>query len=426
MTTIWPLLKIALAFIAILTGIRFKLGIGTSILLGSLLLALLFGVQPLEWATIAAIGIYHEKVLLLGGIVLLILYFSDILERSGQGRRMMNHISGLLHWPRPRLVFFPALIGLLPMPGGAIFSAPMLKEIAAPFSISPQRFVQLNYWFRHVWELCWPLYPGIILAAFIADIALFRLLMFTWPSLVLTILLGWLFFLRPGVLPLTDHAPVAEVSEKRSLAPLLRESLPLLIAVFGSLGLEGLIALLSPEIPMEWGFIIALSAAVTCLVLQNRLPGRMLVTVIKSPHALRMLFLVAAIFAFKAVLEQGGIVDALAGSVSTPTALFWISVFLPFIVGMISGLTVAFVGGVLPLIMGLAANLHIEQTTGYVVLVLFSGFIGVLASPLHICLILTCEYFHARLDEVLKSLALPCGIMLLFAVAYARLIMEFW
>ncbi len=140
---------------------------------------------------------------------------------------------------------------------------------------------------------------------------------------------------------------------------------------------------------------------------------------------MRMLFLVAAIFVFKAVLEQGGVVDALAGSVTTTKALFWISVFLPFIVGMISGLTVAFVGGTLPLIMGLAAHLQIEQPLAYVVLTLFSGYIGVLASPLHICLILTCEYFHVRLDQVLKSLALPCTIMLLLAMGYAWLLLEY-
>jgi uncharacterized protein len=414
-----PLFKMALVFAAILLGIRSKVGIGSSILLGSLLLALLFQVGPLDWALIAMSGIFQEKVLLLAGVVLLILYFSDMLERSGQGRRMMEHISRLLIWPRPRLVFFPALIGLLPMPGGAVFSAPMLKEIALPFAISAQHLVLLNYWFRHVWELCWPLYPGIILAATIADISLFSLLLYTWPSLVLTIVLGWFFYLRPGVLPLCALTETHNLPDKKALIPLFRESLPLLIAVFGALGLEGLLVLSSLDISMEWGFITALSGSLLCLTVQNRMPTSMLVSIFKSPHAMRMLFLVAAIFAFKAVLEQGGIVQELAGSVTSAQALFWIAMLLPFVVGMISGLTVAFVGGTLPLVLGLATHLHIEQPIGFIVLALFSGYIGVLASPLHICLILSCEYFHARLETVLKLLALPCAIMLLFAAGYA-------
>jgi uncharacterized protein len=417
--SLWPLLKIILVFAAILLGIRCRTGIGASILLGSLLLALLFRVGVLQWIEIGFFGVFQEKVVLLSVIVLLILYLSDMLERTGQGQRLMQHVSKALTWPRLRLVFFPALIGLLPMPGGAVFSAPMIRDIGAPLRVPPRQLVLLNYWFRHVWELCWPLYPGIILAAYIADMSLFRLLAFTWPSLALTIVLGWLFYLRPGVLALTStlDAPLQPAATNRFA--MLTEALPILIAVLGALGLEGILVLLDLNIPLEWGFVAALIAAMVCVTLQNRLDAAKLWPVFKNPHALQMLFLVAAIFVFKAVLEEGGVVRELAGSVTSAAALFWVSLALPFIVGMISGLTVAFVGGTLPLILGLAGQLQIDQTIGYIVLTLFSGYIGVLASPLHVCLILSCGFFHTSLEGVLKKLLAPCALMLLFAGGYA-------
>lgn len=417
--SLWPLLKIVIVFAIILLGIRWKAGIGASILLGSLFLALLFQVGLLEWARIGMHGIFQEKVLLLAVIVLLILYLSDMLERTGQGWRLMQHVSKVLVWPRLRLIFFPALIGLLPMPGGAVFSAPMIKDMAAPLNVPPRQLVLLNYWFRHLWELCWPLYPGIILAASIADISLFFLLSFTWPSLPLAIALGWIFYLRPKVLPLPSVPDVSDESKPGNSFAILTEALPLLIAVLGALGLEALLVLLNPDILMEWGFVAALLAAMTCVALQNRLCAAKLWPIFKNIHALRMLFLVAAIFVFKAVLEEGSVVHELAGTVTTAAALFWITLVLPFIIGMISGLTVAFVGGTLPLILALAAQLQIDQTTGYIILALFSGYIGVLASPLHVCLILSCGYFRISLEEVLKKLLAPCALMLLFAMGYS-------
>lgn len=421
--TIWPLIKIILVFSAILLGIRGKAGIGFSILLGSLLLALLFQVGPLEWLSLAMSAMAREKFVLLAAIVLLILYFSDILKHSGQGQRLMDHIARFLVWPRPRLVFFPALIGLLPMPGGAIFSAPMLKEIAAPFQIAAPRLVLLNYWFRHIWELCWPLYPGIILAAAIAEVSIFHLLALTWPGLVLTVSLGWWFFLRPAVLPLVQQ-PEQHGGTSGSMPALLREAAPLLIAVLGALGLEGLFVLVAPGIAMEWGFLGALLAAMAWLVLCNGMTWSRLKPIFISAHALRMLFLVAAIFIFKEVLDQGGVVTELAGSVTTVSALFWLSMLLPLVVGLISGLAVAFVGGTVPLIFGLALQLQVANPLGYVVLALFSGYIGLLASPLHICLILSCQYFHTRLDQVLRQLVAPCLWLWFFAMGYSLLLIR--
>lgn len=422
-TTLWPLFKIVLVFTAILLGIRCKAGIGTSILAGSFLLALLFGITPMEWLAMGIDGVVHEKVILLALVILLILYMSELLEQTGQGRRLMHHVSKVLIWPRLRLVFFPALIGLLPMPGGAIFSAPMIKDMAAPYDLQPRQLVLLNYWFRHVWELCWPLYPGIILAAYVADVSLARLLSLTWPGVVLTIGLGWFFFLRPGVLPLSVPPGSSAPASSGTYATLLWESLPLCIAVLGGLVLEGLVVLAQLNLPMEWGFILALLAAMACIIAQNRLGPTDLWPIFKKPHAALMLFMVAAIFVFKSVLEQGGIVQALAGSVTTPQALFWIALALPLIVGLISGLTVAFVGGTLPLVYGLAAQLHVSDPIGYAVLVLFAGYVGILASPLHVCLILSCGYFQAGMDSVMKKLVAPCALMLGFSAGYALLLL---
>ena len=57
------------------------------------------------------------------------------------------------------------LIGLLPMIGGAMFSAPMVEEASQGLNVSRERKTFVNYWFRHSLETIFPLYPSLVLAA---------------------------------------------------------------------------------------------------------------------------------------------------------------------------------------------------------------------------------------------------------------------
>jgi hypothetical protein len=54
----------------------------------------------------------------------------------------------------------------------------------------------------------------------------------------------------------------------------------------------------------------------------------------------------------------------------------------------------------------------------YVMLMLVSGFAGVLLSPLHFCLILSNEYFDTPSGPVYKYLWMPCLGLLFSGMAY--------
>src|SRR6056297_450932 len=177
-----------------LAGIRLRLPLSLSILFGGILLGFFFGVGAGEIILACSSALIEEKFLLLAAIVGLILVLSDALERSGQSKRLMDALSGYLTRPRVRLVFFPALIGLLPMPGGAIFSAPLTDAASRDMDMDNSDRAVVNYWFRHIWEVCWPLYPGIILTVALADITLTDLILKTWPGTIAMIGIGWFFF----------------------------------------------------------------------------------------------------------------------------------------------------------------------------------------------------------------------------------------
>ncbi|MFH1914796.1 MAG: DUF401 family protein [Pseudomonadota bacterium] len=418
-----PFLKILFAFAVMLAGMRFRGGLGLSIMTGGVILGLLFGMGPSAIALTGVTALGHESFLFLVAIVGLILVLSDAMERSGQSVRLMEALSGYLTSPRLRLVFFPALIGLLPMPGGAIFSAPMIKTVSEKMTIKNSDRAVLNYWFRHIWELCWPLYPGIILTVALADITIIELISKTWPGTPIMLLTGWFFFLRPGVLGARDIAVAAPPAGPGKRAA-LRQGLPLLIAICGAIGLESLIATFAPSIAFEWGVLAALAAAVTCVMIQNTQLGLPFLNQVLAKKSLwSMLFVIVAIFVFKDIMQASGVVEEMSRAAGGEAALIASATFLPFLVGMVAGINVAFVGATFPLLLGVLNTLGMQdQTIPYLVLATFCGFTGVMVSPIHICFVLTCQYFNCELARTWRKVVWPSMIFLLCGVGLFR----FW
>ncbi len=444
------LLKIVVVFVAMLVGIRYRLGVAWSILIGSVLLVLLFGHGPLFWVTNSTAALQDPKLLFLGAIVGLILLLSGLMEHTGQAGRFMEALAGRLRGPRLALIFFPSLIGLLPMPGGAIFSAPMLKEMAGRVwrgrPLTGEDLALINYWFRHVWEMAWPLYPGVILAAALAHISVFKLIAWCFPGMFVCFVLGWVFVLRPlfaavkaseptetalGVrteatpdLASPESAPAkTDAAPRVGLGRLLWEGLPLVAAIVGAVGLEVVTTTLMPEITSEWGVLLALFLAALIAALQNRVPPREVLRQLFSRHLLNMLFLVVAVFMFKEALGRSGAVEGLAdlvgGEGGGEIGLLGVAVVLPLVMGLIAGITVAYVGAAFPLLLGLVAQLGQDSNLmAYMMLGMYSGFAGVLASPLHLCFVLTCQYYQVDAAPVWRRLIWPAVLFQAFGMLY--------
>jgi uncharacterized protein len=420
--TLLPLLKVALAFGLMLLGIRLRLRLWLAILAGGLALGLLFGMPLADWPGAALRGVLQAQSLRLAGILGLILTLSECLEKTGQAKRLMDSLAGRLRNPRLRLAFFPVLLGLLPMPGGAVFSAPMVRGMSRDLPIAEQDRALVNYWFRHIWELAWPLYPGLILASSLAGLPIYRLAgtMFMAPALMAG--LGWLFILRPGVLPLPPQ-PAAATAPGAPLGAILREALPLLTVIAGAVGFEALIAAMDWDLDFEVGIMLALGLALATCAAQNRKGFGAALRSLSFGHLGDMLLVVAAIFAFKETLESAGVVGELAQVAGGGAALMAATLLLPLLMGMISGINVAFVGSTFPLILALLGQLGMgAQTLPYVVLGMYAGFTGVMISPIHICFILTCQYFDTPLPAAWRRIAAPCLIFLGFGVLHFLLL----
>jgi hypothetical protein len=411
-------IRACIVFAAILFAIRKKLSLGNAFLLGALLLSLLFTMPALNLLAAAGKAVIYPKTLSLALIVSLILILSNSMEQTGQMQRMLEAFKGLIASPRLNLIVFPALIGLLPMPGGAVFSAPMVKQLGDSSNLSGSQLSFTNYWFRHIWEYWWPLYPGILLATVLADVNLALLVAIMSPLTLIAISFGYTILKRAS----TDVPHARSPSSHRSARRFWIELLPILIVIIPGLLMGLFLSQVIPAITVgkELGLILALFLAIGWVARKNHETVSRLVKRSARPELLKMVYMIFAILVFKEILEDSGAVEMISEELITMNIpIFLITIALPFLVGIITGITVAFVGSTFPILIPLIHSLDpAASLVPYIMLALTCGFAGVLISPLHLCLILSNEYFSADMKSVYRQLWLPCGGLVMVSCLY--------
>ena len=412
-----PYGKLLFVFACMLAGIRCKLGLGLSVLAGSLLLSLFFGAGFTGWVSAAA-GIFSDTVILtVWGVCVMVLALSSLMESSGQAERFMGALSHRVKSPAARLVFFPILIGLLPMPGGAVFSAPMINAVTKNLDVPEVDKANINYWFRHVAELSWPLYPAVILAASFAGISTPRIGIWTLPMTFAFFGAGWLFLMRPLHMP-TESVIPADAPDG-SWGNILKQGAPIFIALGGALGIEVLIALFFPACPLDYGILFALVAALACCLVQNGYGPVQFFRTVTKPHVMRMIFMVGALGVFKNVLTGGGVVEQLLAAGSGHTAIWLLATGLSLVVGLLTGILMAVVGAVGPLLIALSdAAYGPGHALPWLVMCMVSGAAGYMISPLHICFVLSCQYFRVDMVKAWRRIPKPAIAYWFVGLAY--------
>ncbi len=414
--------KLIITFICILVMLRLHVALWKTIVAGGIVIALLTGLPLAQWPalplqTLASSGLIIMEVMLFG-----ILLLSGIQEATGQSRRLVDGLERYLHWPRIRLIVFPALVGLLPMPGGALFSCPMLDAAAHGLNISPQRKTLINYWFRHIWELAWPLYPGYILVSSLLGLPLLALLKYTAPLVLFSFLTGWFFYMRDIDVTTPKAAQPAEAAEKRAgLGHLLYESLPLIITIGGAAVFGFIFEISGLQLPSQASFMASLTLAIIVAAWQGR--GKFKKSfrqIALSKSSLNLLLLVYTIYLFKDVIGASGIVGDMSHISGNRLLICSLFVLLPLVCGMLTGIMVGYVGACFPILIGILAETGMQaETLPLIVLAVISGNVGQLITPLHVCIVVSCQYYKVRFMELWRSLLPALAVQMCYGALWA-------
>lgn len=412
-----PALKILVIFALIIIMLHRKVDLGATLLIASFALGLFFGLNALTVTQKVALSLLESTTVTLIVVLVLIIIMESIMRQTGMLQTITNSLSRL-SWNHCLIIAaLPAIIGLLPSVGGARFSAPLVDQAVngKPFTTDEKVFI--NFWFRHIWEYTLPLYPGLILAATISGIPLGDIILLLWPVSVIWALIGYKFAFKeyrcrirltgqsvtPGKASshlTSDHQPPV----KETLKTFLLSTWPIWITVI----------LVLFQVPIAW----ALGVVLMVLIVLRRYPLRNIGHTLTEPMTRRIVFLTWGIMAFKEVLQYSAAAEQLSSTIAAyniPAVL--IAVTLPVAIGLLTGVVQACIGISFPMLVGL-----VEPSGAYVMLAYAAGVIGVMLSPVHLCLILTIDYFRAYFVSAYKRLILPNMLVLVASLVLYELI----
>ncbi len=376
------LFRVALIITLLIVLIKLRLNLAIALLLNAIAAGILFRLDFLSIIKAFPLTLIQPTTLEFLLIVYLVLLLGNILEEFGSLNKMIPALENLFRDYRLSLALMPALIGLLPMPAGAMFSAPIIKKIGEKPELSPEIMTHINYWFRHLWEYCWPLYPSLLLAAGIFNVPIRSIMINQFPLSLFAILAGLFFINR---LPRMDN----EAQPKfKDVLTIILGMWPIILVI---------ILVLVFNLRMVWALIIGSMGA----ILFSRRHLKEIFTVAKKTFSISTLGVIYAVFLFKNIMETSGAFTAIPEVAKGLPFLQIIIIFLaPFLVGFLTGVNSAFVGITFPVLIPFMVN-H-GSILRFVMLAYIGGFAGVLLSPVHLCLCMTKEYYGADFPKVYR------------------------
>ncbi len=284
------------------------------------------------------------------------------------------------------MILMPILFGVLPVSGGALFSAPLVDLEGQKLALKTEQKIFFNMWFRHIPHLIYPLETALVIAATLSHISLGDLLLYQLPVFSLGLLIGFPLALHRINEPRNIHIQRTHVKE------FLQAFWPILTVVF-------LIAIFQTKVYLATTFgsiLILLTQRITISFSSRR-----------AKDLISIAGLAIALMLYRNYFEVSGAVTIISALLQNqviwqPLLLVGVAFLIGFVIGESTPSTT----------LTMAVLSHFAFNPATAGLVFTSVYLGHLVSPLHLCFAVTADYFKAHLVEMYHRL-LPATIVTL-------------
>jgi len=395
------IIKLLAVIALVIFLIRRKWKLGYIMLLASLLIGVFFDLSPVQIGKNIIWALIDPMTLRLMGIIILVYILSGVLRKVESLKDLVDSLQQLVKDYRLILAFIPALLGLIPMPAGAMFSAPMVKEIGDREGLTAEENTFVNYWFRHIWEFVWPLFPGMILFAGLLRVEIREVILVQIPLTITAVIVGFIWEyknLKKGA------STISKKDIFLNLKKLFLGVWPILLII---------ILVLGAKINLLLSLVIVIFSLFFLNI--NKLSLKMLKEIIRNYVDLSVVILIASIMIFQRMLQVSGGIEVIPEVFAKLGIHPFIILFsIPFFIAIITGISPAAIGIGLPILLPIIVQGEVNLY--YAMLTYTGAFMGVMLSPVHLCLVVTRNYFKSDLNQIYKMLILPLTIITLITL----------
>lgn len=284
-----------------------------------------------------------------------------------------------------QLMFVPALIGLLVVPGGAIISAPFVDRIGDELKIEKSRRAVINLIYRHISMHIMPYSNGLLLMALLLpQVSVYNVIAFNFIFVLVYAIIGYFTYIRniqyeksveQKGSPLNNFFQLAIYTAPIYFAVILNMvfKIPFYIGVLVNIGI---LYLLRPNKNIIKDFFESINMNIFLTILGVYL---IQATISNFPE-------------FNKMLEN---------LLSNPRTLILSMIGISTFFGLATGFQPAAMGVIIPVIGGM--SLSLARMTALAHIAFAWSFVGYFFSPLHLCQLFTVEYMKIDNVEVYKK-----------------------
>ena len=428
------LIGVIIAFIIVIILIRKKFNFGLSLIIGSIIVGV-FSLQEIQLidipkAMIEASFYSFEKnqiytsTIELAILMTLIYILAKLMQETGAIKKIIESLRSVFS-KGGILGIIPALYGLMPVPGGALFSAPMIDEEGEKYKLNKNQKNFLNVWFRHIWFPVYPISSAMITLILLTNtysteqnlgitIHISFLMLVNIPAFIAMIIIGF-FFLRKYI-----KKPQNDVKKTKKdpagLIYILPPILPLFFYIF----------LINFGFTDYRAFLIGIIFSIILLYFLLKIGRSEYIKLIKKSLTINLALAIFGIMIFRQMITVSGTDILIADTIkSLNIPVILMIVLIPLILGLLTGYNLGAVGLSFPLVsVFFPSPMDTITIVGYISLIFISSLVGYLISPIHLCNVLSSDYLKTDTTRMYKMYVPSAIITLLVQILFVTLLIN--
>lgn len=351
-------------------------------------------------------------------LMTLIFILAKLMQETGAIKKLIDSLrnSSLLSHNGRILGVIPAVYGLMPVPGGALFSAPAIDEEGEEYRLDKNQKNYLNVWFRHMWLPIYPLSSTMILICSFefSNIEISTLIFANMPAFLASIFIG-LFFLKKFV----KNKDFKEQEKNKDFSG-LKYLLPPVIPLFTYAVLWVF------NVSQIRSFLIGVVFSILSVYLLTDVSFENFKNIFKKSVTTKLVFAIFGIMIFRQMITVSGADMVIADIIRTSfVPAISMVVLIPFILGFLTGYNLGAVALSYPIVQPFFPQpLDGVGIVGITSLIFISALVGYLISPIHLCNVLSSDYMKTDTTRMYRNYVPSAVMLLIVQIVFIVIIMN--
>ena len=391
-----PLLVFVISIIVFLVLLYRKVGLGISLTVSAFLMGLLsLGIW--DTGTVLLQTCTDSTTLTLVFASFFIILMSVLYKDTGLVNDLTKSLGSFVKNSKIIVSVLPAAIGLMPVAGGALMSAPMVDTEADKLGLSDAKKSFINIWFRHVIIPVYPVTQFIILTAALTQTSIDSLIVRQIFVVIVMIAVGYFIGLRNIKPQKTDNK--TEVNKKANIKLLILSFFPIIATVVlnAALGID---------------IAIATFIGVIAILVITRTNFEVFKKTLKNKAVWEVTLAAFGAMLLKNVTVASGASEILGNALaSTNMDQMLLVSIVPAVVAFLIGSTSGAIALSVPILAETVA--FVPKTAS---LLYIQSYLGYMIAPTHLCLVFTAQYFKSSINSSFKYLLPATAVSMAAAI----------